>query len=58
MVAVPYCKNCNIRVDPMKSVCPKCGGPIRFKIIRKENVAKFGEEDGKRESGYIRPPSA
>ncbi len=56
-VAVPYCKKCNLILDPEKTECPKCGAPTRFKIVRKEKADRLLGREEKEEGGYIRPPS-
>jgi uncharacterized OB-fold protein len=57
-VAVPYCKKCDLILDPEKETCPKCGSPTRFKIVRKETADKLRGKEERKEGGYIRPPSA
>jgi hypothetical protein len=57
MVAVPYCNKCEMKVDPARVNCPRCGSATRYKIMRRETADKLdGEEEGGK--GYIRPPSS
>jgi predicted RNA-binding Zn-ribbon protein involved in translation (DUF1610 family) len=58
MVAIPYCSKCNMKVDPTKTKCPRCGSPTRFKIVRQEQAKRLDGEGEPETGGYIRPPSA
>jgi hypothetical protein len=58
MVAVPYCNSCRLKVDPTKANCPRCGAPVRFKILRQKNAARLEGDEEKEGSGYIRPHSS